>query len=101
MKYRSQFTFPVKDLSGNQKKSKEFEKAIKQLIRKERTNEIKEIIGKNKECKKILVVTKHSFGSDKKKAILKKEFHTIMKKNNFSSEVWFFDDIIEDFYILI
>jgi hypothetical protein len=97
VKYRSQYTFPDKDRNGKSKNSVELEKAIKQLTLKQRTKKIEEIIGK-KEVIKVLVVTRHSFGGDKKRASLENKFNQTLLKKGFNSEIWYFDDKIKDLY---
>lgn len=97
VKYRSQFSFPDKDKSGKSKKSVELEKAIRQLSMKQRTKKIERIIGK-KEVIKVLIVTKHSFGSDKKRFSLENKFKSALRKKGFKSEIWYFDDKIKKLY---
>jgi hypothetical protein len=96
VKYRSQFSFPDKDKAGKPKKSVELEKVIKQLSQKERTERIKEIIGIKKVIK-VLIVTKHSFGINKRTS-LENKFFSALRKKGFNSEIWYFDDIVKELY---
>jgi hypothetical protein len=88
IKYRSAYQLPQKD-------SERRDDLIEQLIRPERQEKLKEIIGGNKTIKKIFVTTKKHFG---KGDINEKYFISELEKEGFKCEVWYFDDIIPELY---
>ena len=88
IKYRSAYYM-------SKSNEKDLEKYIYQMIRQEREEIIKELIGKNKKLVKVFVTTRKHFGKSDDN---QKRFITELRKKGFKCEIWYFDDIIPELY---
>ena len=87
IKYRSAYKLP-KNESG----IKDF---IHQLVRQEREDALKNIVGNNKKIIKLFITTRVHFGKDD---YIQNSFISEINKHGFECNVWYFDDIIPELY---
>jgi hypothetical protein len=94
VKFRSAYTISQKNLENDT----DFNKYVEQLIKPERQDAIKSIIG-NRPITKIFVTTHSLFGkSIVKRKQIEKEMKDRLQKFGFESEIWYFDEIIPHIY---
>ncbi len=94
VKFRSAYTISQKNLENDT----DFNKFVEQLVKPERQEAIRSIIG-NKPTIKIFITTYSLFGkSTEKRQQIENEMKDRLLKFGFESEIWYFDDIIPDIY---
>jgi len=85
VKYRSAYKLPKKE-------SKSHEKLIEQLVRPERQKALLEIIGSDKNIKKMLITTKSCLGED---GFNQNYITAKLQERGYCCEILYFDDIIQ------
>ena len=97
VKFRSKYTMAAKTRAGKDISRNSVKWLVDQFTKYPgRTKKISEFT-KGKKAKKLLITTKKLFGtSPDKRNALEAAFKSEMKKNKFSADIWYFDDMIPE-----